>query len=63
MAPCEPLREKEEGHCHEQVESPICCSGNAEYGISRFFMKCEKREENMGLIPKGGGESPRIKLF
>ena len=52
-APCQPLGEKEEGHCDEQVESPICRRRNTE--MKAHLGKVQKKRKIMVLIPKMGG--------
>ena len=46
--PCEPLGEEEEGHCHNQVETPICGRRNTETEakLTGFFLEILKQNQN-----------------
>ena len=45
MTPCEPLGEKKEGHCHDQVESPIGGRRNAETGAKLVEILKQKQNQ------------------
>ena len=53
VPPCQPLGEEEEGHCDEQVESPIGRRGNT--GTEAKLGKGAEKKENYGLDTKHGG--------
>ena len=45
MTPCEPLGEKEKGHCYNQVESPIGGRWNAE--TKAKLLELMKQRQNL----------------
>ena len=59
MAPCQPLCEKEEGHCDKQVESPICGRGNTamEAKLGGNTGMEAKLSGNTGMEAKLGGNT------
>ena len=58
MPPCQPLGEEEEGHCDEQVESPICRRRNT--GMEAKLGKGAQKRKIMVLIPNMVGVKDHI---